>query len=334
MASVPAATPARPGASYPAPANPYAATPAHIDPKSGKPVVPVSTTPTTPRPSDGQNQSGGVASLSQTQNNALVLMTSMLHSWGLDSLAADLKSLIVAGDTSTDTLSLALSQTAAYKQRFAANDIRVKSGLPALTPAQYIATEEQYKQILQSYGLPKGFYDSNQDFEHFIATDVSPSEVDARAKIAHDQYVAAPAATKALWQQYGFSKGDAIAAILDPTVATSVIQDRANQIAIGGAATAQGMSVTQQRAQQLAQAGVTEAQAKAGYGQISAALPIDQQIAQRFQTSFGQQDEENSLLLNQGAAVNKRTTLYDEEQALFKQRGNADAKTLGVSQSY
>lgn len=276
----------------------------------------------------------GGAPLSQDQTNAIALMTSTLHGWGLDTLLADLKSLVIAGDTNSDTLSLALSQTAAYKTRFAANTTREANGLPALTPAQYISTEESYKQILQSYGLPAGFYDSSNDFEDFIGKDISPTELDTRAKIAHDQYINAPAATKNLWAQYGFSKGDAIAGILDPTVATSVIQDRGNQVAIGGAAAQQGLSVTQQRAQALEQAGVTATQAQQGYGQIAQALTNDQQIAQRFGTTFNQTDEENATLLNQGAAVNKKQTLDDEETALFKQHGNADANTLGVSQSY
>ena len=326
--SVPPAKPAPPGAHVAAPAvaptSPYHAT-------SAPPGAHVSTPVPAPL---GGSTTPPVQSLSQTQNNALALLTSTLHSWGLDGLVSDLKGLIVAGDTNPDTLSLALSQTAAYKTRFAANDVRIKNGLPALTPAQYIATEESYKQILQSYGLPSGFYDSNKDFEDFIGKDISPTELDARAKIAHDQYQNAPAYVKNLWQQYGFSKGDAIAGILDPTVATSVIQDRAQQIAIGGSAAAQGLSVSQQRAQQLAQAGVTSSQAQQGYGQISQAMPVDQAIANRFHAQFGLADEENSVLLGQGAEVNKRQTLYDEEQALFKTHGNADANTLGVSQSY
>jgi hypothetical protein len=258
----------------------------------------------------------------------------MLTSWGLSSLIPDLKQLIVNGDTSSNTLSLALSQTQAYKTRFAANDARVAAGLPALNPAQYIATEEQYHQVLQSYGLPAGFYDKPSDFTDFIAKDISPTELDARAKIAHDQYMSAPDTTKALWQQYGFAKGDAIAAILDPDVATAVIQDRAQQIAIGGAAAAHGFQVNQPRAQQFQQAGVTLSQAQQAYSQISQASGTDQQIASRFGTSFNQNDEENSLLLGQGEAVNKRQTMYDEEKSLFQGHAGADANTLGVSQAH
>lgn len=261
-------------------------------------------------------------------------MTSTLHSWGLDTLVPDLNSLIVAGDTNSDTLSLALSQTTAYKTRFSANADRIAAGLPALNPAQYIATEEQYRNILQSYGLPSGFYDKPQDFHDFIAKDISPTEMDSRAKIAHEQYLNAPDATKQLWASYGFSKGDAIASILDPDVATSLIQDRGAQVGIGGAAAQHGIAVSQPRAQQFQQAGVTLSQAQAAYAQIAQAQPFDQQIAARFGGTFGQADEENSLLLNDAAAANKRQTMYSEEDALFKAHGGADAATLGVSQAH
>jgi len=270
--------------------------------------------------------------LNPTQQNAFDLVAQQLAAWGLASLNGDLKNLIVQGDTAPDTLTLALSNTAAYKARFIGNETRIKNGLQALTPAQYVATETQYSDILRSYGLPAGFYDKQSDFTDFIGKDISAAELDARAKIAHDQYEAAPAATKALWGQYYGTKGDAIAGILDPTVATQVIQDRGTQVAIGGAAAQQGLAVNQQRAQQLQQAGVSATQAQSGYQQIAKSLPFDNSIAQRFGAQFGQQQEENSVLLGNAADTQQRQTLYDEEQALFQGHGGATANTLGAVQ--
>jgi len=272
------------------------------------------------------------APLNPTQQNAFDLVAAQLAAWGLSSLLPDLRTFILQGDTAPDTLTLALSNTDAYKARFIGNETRIKNGLQALTPAQYVATETQYADILRSYGLPAGFYDKHSDFTDFIGKDISAAELDARAKIAHDQYEAAPAATKALWQQYYGTKGDAIAAILDPAVATQVIQDRSTQVAIGGAAAQQGLAVNQKRAQQLQQAGVTGQQAQAGYQQIVKSMPFDNSIAQRFGTTFGQQQEENSILLGNAADTQKRQTLYDEEQALFKGHGGASANSLSTGQ--
>jgi hypothetical protein len=273
-------------------------------------------------------------SFNPSDQSALNLLANTLNQWGLGSLVNDLKGLVIQGITSDDELSLALSQTDAYKQRFAGNELRAKAGLPELTPAQYIGLEEQYSNILNAYGLPKGFYDSHSDFTKLIGNDISPTELQTRAQIAHDQYEAAPDYVKNLWSQYFGTKGDAIAAILDPDTATQVIQDRANQVAIGGAAAQFGFGVNQQRAQQFEQSGVTLDQARKAYQQIAQSFATDQSIAQRFGTTFSQQQEENNLLLGDAQAGQKRQSLYDEEQALFKGGNSADQNTIGVSQSY
>jgi len=268
------------------------------------------------------------------QQSSLQLITDTLRQWGLSSLEPTLRGLITKGDTNPDTLALALSQTPAYKARFAGNAERVKNGFSELSPAQYLATEESYNQILRGYGLPAGFYDSHADFTNFIANDISPAELDARAKIAHDQYMNAPGYVKNLWSQYFGTKGDAIAAILDPKVATTLIQDRGTQVAIGGSAAARGMSVSAQRAQQFQQAGVTAQQAEQGYSKIAQSLPTDEAIAQRFGSTFGQTQEENDLLLGLGPEANLRQTLYSEEEGLFKGRSGADAQSAGVPSNY
>lgn len=272
--------------------------------------------------------------LTATQQNAFDLMASTLAAWGLSTLSGDLRNLIVKGDTQADTLSLALTQTAAYKQRFAGNALRVKQGLAELNPAQYIALEESYSNILRSYGMPSGYYDKPEDFTKFIGNDVSPAEIQTRAQIAHDMYTNAPDSVKSLWGQYFGTKGDAIAFILDPDKATQVIQDKANQVGIGGAAAQVGLTVGQPRAQQLQQAGVTLAGAQKAYQQIAQAMPTDQAIAARFGQTFGQSQEENDLLLGQGDASVLRSTLYSEEKGLFSDKAGMTDSSLSVNQSH
>lgn len=268
------------------------------------------------------------------QQSIYDLMHKVLASWGLLSLAKDLRSFIVKGDTNHATLALELSQTDAYKKRFAANALRVKAGLPELSPARYIALEEGYNQVLRAYGLPQGFYDQKSDFTKFIANDLSVNELQNRAQIAHDQYTAAPDYMKTLWGQYYGTKGDIIAAILDPDTATAIIADRAQQVGIGGAAAAQGLSIGQKRAEQFQEAGVTLEGARKAYAQIATAMPTDDAIAKRFGTTFDQKQEENDLLLGQADAGLKRSTLYNEESALFHGHGGLDPQSIGVSQSY
>jgi hypothetical protein len=282
-------------------------------------------------PIPGTNPSNGTGGT--IPGSAAQLLTETLTAWGLQSLLPHLQQYLTQGYDS-NTINLALQDTKEWHARFAGNDIRRENGLSVLTPAQYIAAEEQYRNVMQSYGLPPGFYDSHDDFNNFIGNDVSPNEVQTRAQIAHDTYFNAPPEWRQMWAQYGFSHGDAIASILDPTVGTQVIQDRANQIQIGGTAKQAGFDVSQQRAQQFAQHGTTLAQAQKAYSDLSQHFSTDQNIANRFHTQFGQAQEENDLLLGDGQAAQQRQTLYNNEKGLFEGTPGTTSGALGVSQAY
>jgi hypothetical protein len=99
------------------------------------------------------------------------------------------------------------------------------------------------------------------------------------------------------------------------------LQQKANAVAVGGSALQQGINVTAGRATQLAQNGVTLDGARQAYARIAATAGTDASIAQRFGTTFDQTQEENDLLLNDGAAAAKRAQLYGSEAALFGGRG-------------
>lgn len=288
------------------------------------PTPPPLSKPGTPTPTSG----GG-----SIPSSASELLKQTLISWGLQSLLPHLQDYLKQGYDST-TINLALQDTAEWKARFAGNELRKQKGLSVLDPAQYIATEEQYRNVLQNYGLPSGFYDSHDDFNTFIGNDVSPSELQSRAQVAHDTYFSAPPEWRSLWASYGFSHGDAIASILDPNVGTQLIQDRATQVQIGGTAKQEGFNVSQARAQQFQQHGTTLAQAQRAYQQLGQYAQTDQNIAQRFGTTFDQTQEENDLLLGDAAAAQKRQQLYNSEQGLFSGTRGADANSLAVSQSY
>jgi hypothetical protein len=93
--------------------------------------------------------------------------------YGLQALVEPLKGLITSGASSAE-FSLALQNTDAYKKRFAANQKRIQAGLGALSPAEYVAMEDQYQNIMRNYGLPASYYTKDpmgtqQGFEKFLA---------------------------------------------------------------------------------------------------------------------------------------------------------------------
>ncbi len=64
--------------------------------------------------------------------------------YGLGSLVTDIKNLLI-NDTPVSEFGLRLRGTDAYKDRFKANEARIAAGLSALSPAEYVALEDQYQ---------------------------------------------------------------------------------------------------------------------------------------------------------------------------------------------
>lgn len=267
------------------------------------------------------------APLDPNQASATLILQNQLTQWGLGVLTP-LVSDLIRQNLGSDAITLQLQQSPEYKARFAANDARVKAGLPALTPAEYISTEASYRQVMAQYGLPAGFYDNQQSLSELIAKDISPDELKQRATDAQQVWLSTDPSTKAAWRQmYGLSDGAAIASILDPNTALSVVNRESNAALIGGSAIRNGLQANRQNDELYADLGITGDQANKAYGQIGATWDQVQQMATRFGTSFTQQDAEQANLTGQGPGVLKQTQLFDAEKALFSQRGSADQNT-------
>src|SRR5690606_32920485 len=121
--------------------------------------------------------------LTGANRDAYMALNSMFKTYGLGSLASRVYDYVKNG-YSADTITVLLQDTPEYKKRFAANEARQKAGLNVLSPAEYISTENSYRQIMRQSGLPAGFYDSTDDFTKWISTDISPTELQSRVDLA------------------------------------------------------------------------------------------------------------------------------------------------------
>jgi len=233
--------------------------------------------------------------LSGDQRNAYEAVNNLFSSYGLDSLAPKIYSYIQQG-FSSDTVSILLQDTPEYKQRFAGNELRKSAGLPVLSPAQYLSTESQYRQIMQEAGLPPGFYDQPSDFNQFMANDVSPSELKSRVDLANQATtMASPALKQALQQMYGIDQSGISAYFLDESRAVPELQKQAVAAQIGAEALQRGLQIST-NAENYAKAGVTDAQAAKAYGQIAQQLPEYSRVANLFGENVTQGDFESALL--------------------------------------
>jgi len=284
----------------------------------------------------GSNKSGGsnntnIQTALQAQQqadrqSAYDILLSEFSRYGLASLVEPLKGFIVSG-ASPSELTIQLQNTDAYKKRFAANADRVSKGLAALSPAEYVAMEDQYQNIMRNYGLPDSYYAKDSmgtqpGFQQLLAYDVSATELEDRVLTAQNRVQNAnPEVYQALKAFYpDITNGDILAYTLDPSKALDMIKRKVTSAEIGGAALSQGLTTSAQSAEDLARYGITKQQAQQGYENIAGMLPRAAQLSGIYnQDAYTQAVAEADVFGTAGstAAANKRKKLTALETASF-----------------
>ena len=266
--------------------------------------------------------------MSGEDRDAYVALRTLFESYGLGTLAPKILEYVQQGYGS-DTITILLQETAEYKRRFAANDGRRRAGLPVLSPSEYLATEEAYRQVMRNSGLPAGFYDNVDDFTQFLTKDVSPTELKDRVDIAVlATENAAPFLKEALFRG-GVDSGAMAAYFLDPNRATSIIKKQMGTAQIGAAALRNRLEYNQTRAMDWYMQGVTAEQAAQGYGAIAGFLGDVTKLGQLYGEEYGQQTAEAEVFGSSGVAQNQRKRLASRERAQFS--GASGTARAGLS---
>ena len=260
------------------------------------------------------------------------------NKYGLGMLVSDIKNYLIDNSFDPSEFAIKLQNTAAYQNRFSANKDRIKAGLGALSPAQYIALEDQYQNVMRNYGLPSTYWKqtvdpvtgvtSQQGFNQLIANDVDSIELEDRIATAQQRVVNAnPEVLRALKEFYpDIQNGDILAYVLDPANARDAIKRKVTAAEIGGAQMGAGLTATKVRAEELQQAGIT----KQRYQEDAATIAEDtmrggQLSAIYKQDPYTQQTAEANILNLPGSAEAKRQTkqLTSLETAKFSGRSGA-----------
>lgn len=258
----------------------------------------------------------GASGTDNAKRDAAEYMSRLFESYGLGSLAPKILEMVQQG-YGADTIALMLQDTPEYKTRFAANEQRRKNGLAVLSPAEYMSLERSYRQILESNGMPEGFYDQQSDFTSWIGGDVSPVELQSRVEIAADAVANSDQSYLASLREYGLGQGDLIAAVLDRERALPALQKVVKSARIGAEAKRNNLAMSQERAGYFADLGVSQDQARGAYQAIGESLPAAERIGNLYGESFGQRDLEDELLGGSGLASAKRKRLVQKETGAF-----------------
>lgn len=231
-----------------------------------EPVIPIDTSPT--------NNGGGTSVVLPTSSSASDELKAILERFGLGGLFDALNSAVIADKTlaqNTDALFGAVRNNPIYIERFKGNIARTKNGYVPLSEAQYIAQEQSYSTTLKNSGMPKGFYDTKDDFANLMANDISPAELSDRIENGYKMVTNAPpeVVNQLKMMVPDITDANLAAYFLDPAKSGTQIEQmaRAANIAAQGK-TAGGMQLTGVQAQSLAQSGISTQQAQAGFSQI------------------------------------------------------------------
>jgi hypothetical protein len=267
---------------------------------------------------------------------------------GLGALVTEAKDLIMKA-TSIAGMPDALRASKVYKDRFSANDARIKAGLTALSPAEYLNMEDKYQEVMRMYGLPAsyytpGLYGKQEGFDKLLANDISNTELEDRISTAQQRVLNAnPEVLSALKSFYPeITNGEILAYTLDPTKAITDIKKKVTAAEIQGAANVFGLNkitaestpaqiqALEARANALAGYGVDKAAAQQGFETVSDLVPRGSQLADIYgQDPYTQATAESEVFKTSGAAVakEKRKKLTALEQAQFG--GSSGVGALG-----
>jgi hypothetical protein len=258
--------------------------------------------------------------------SAFNILKMEFQQYGLGSLVDSISNLLTDG-TPPAEFALRLRGTKQYQDRFKANEARISKGLAALSPAEYVALEDQYQNVMRNYDLPESYYAKDATgrqigFEQLLASDVSAKELEGRVITAKDRVINAnPEVSKALKQFYpGITNGDILAYVLDPKNALTEIQRKVTAAEIGGAAMQSGLGTSLTRAEELQKYGVDKASAVEGYSAIGAGLQRGSELASIYQQDpYTQATAESEVFKLSGAqeARKQRQRVTGLEKAAF-----------------
>lgn len=157
------------------------------------------------------------------------------------------------------------------KARFAAVYEREKLGLPPISFADVINYEKAATELMVSAGMPRGFYDSPEDFTNLMVGDVSVQELQKRVEGGYARVAQAPAEVRQSFRDLFGADGDAALAtfFLDPEKAQPLLETQLGMAQIHGTGRRYGIDTGKDLAEQLARQDVSQQEAEQQFATLA-----------------------------------------------------------------
>ena len=201
-----------------------------------------------------------------------------LKQYGLDSLIGTLDTAlkddptIFTGQFGEQRMFTAIRDTPLYKTRFKGLELRKANGYKPISEQDYLSIEKEFDQVLRTNGMPKGFYDTPEDFAKFIGNDVRSDELGTRIQQGYKAvYETEPGTKEELQRLYNITEPEIAAFLIDPTrFKQSEAVKKAEAARRANAAREQGLQISAAQAEDLFNRQVSVATAQSGFAQIQA----------------------------------------------------------------
>jgi hypothetical protein len=261
----------------------------------------------------------------------------ILREFGLESLIDNLDKAITddpdqfRGAFAEEAVFRAVRETDVYKQRFKGLELRKQNGYRPISEREYLQNELAYLERLRVNGMPKGFYDTEDDFARFIGNDIRPDELNTRIESGFRAVAEAEVGTKEeLRRLYGVNDSDLAAFFLDPARSQTELVRKAEAARRANAAREQQLQISAQQAEELVNRGVSQSAARQTFQDIA-----QQEQLYRPQMAgedvIGQEEAIAAAFGTSASAAQRVATRRRRRQAEFEAGGGFAAGQTGVA---
>ena len=185
-------------------------------------------------------------------------------------LTTQLNDLMVKGASELEIVQEIRGSTQ-YATRFPGMAARAAAGMPAISEAEYIDLERNYRNLMRTSGIEERFYQDPKRFGELIAGDVSAAELQSRVALAEEAASSAdPEVVRQLEEFYGIDRAKLVEYYLDPEEAVNLFEEERRLAAAGLSAAAigtVGQGFTQSVAERLEQENIQRREVQQRLGQ-------------------------------------------------------------------
>jgi hypothetical protein len=263
---------------------------------------------------------------------------SILREYGLESLISNLDDAI-RDDPSQFTSAFggeavwrAVRGTEQYKARFKGLELRKQNNHMPISEKEYLDIEKEFDAVLRGNGMPRGFYDSQEDFANFIGNDVRSDELNNRIGQGYRAVMETEPGTKdELKRLYGLNDSDIAAFLIDPNrfQQTEAIR-KAESARRANAAREAGLQIQAQQAEELYNRGVTQSTAQRVFQELGATQELFQ-ATQQGEEQIGLEEQIAGSFGTNAAAAQRIATRRRRRQAEFEAGGGLTESQQGIT---